>query len=94
MKYSIFYLFLLLISTACTAPSNTSWPEAKPEARPGTRWWWLGSAVDSAGLTANMEDLHHAGFGAVEITPIYGIDGAEHRHIDFLSPRWSYCHVN
>ncbi len=22
------------------------WPDAPVEARPGTRWWWLGSAVD------------------------------------------------
>ena len=95
MKYSILYLFILFLSAACTTSSDSSWPDAKPQARPGARWWWLGSAVDSAGLTANMEDLHQAGFGAVEITPIYGIDGAEHRHIDFLSPRWMnmYKHV-
>lgn len=52
------------------------------------RWWWLGSAVDSAGLTANLEDMQRVGVGAVEITPIYGINGAEQRHIDYLSPRW------
>ena len=94
MKNSILYLFLFFLTAACSSP-DTSWPEAKPESRPGTRWWWLGNAVDSAGLTANMEDLHHAGFGTLEITPIYGIDGAEHRHIDYLSPRWMnmYKHV-
>ena len=95
MKNFIIYLFLFFSTAACSTSSYKSWPEAKPRARPGTRWWWLGSAVDSAGLTANLEDLHHAGFGAVEITPIYGIDGAEHRHIDYLSPRWMnmYKHV-
>jgi len=65
-----------------------AWPEVSTEAKPGVRWWWHGSAVDSAGLTANLEDLHNAGVGAVEITAIYGINGAEHRHIDYLSPRW------
>ena len=92
----IFSIFLLICSLffACST-SDSSWPEAKSEARPGVRWWWLGSAVDSAGLTANMEDLQKAGFGAVEITPIYGINGAENRHIDYLSSRWMnmYKHV-
>jgi hypothetical protein len=42
-----------------------------------------------------MEDMYNAGVGAVEITPIYGINGAENRHIDYLSPRWMrlYQHV-
>ena len=95
MKHFSLYLYICLMIASCSTPSDTSWPEAKPEARPGVRWWWLGSAVDSTGLTANMEDLQQAGFGAVEITPIYGINGAENRHIDYLSPRWMnlYKHV-
>ena len=94
MKRINFYLFVCLLISSCSAP-ETSWPEVKPEARPGTRWWWLGNAVDSAGLTANMEDLQKAGIGAVEITPIYGVNGAEDRHIEYLSPQWMnmYKHV-
>ncbi len=80
--------FILFLVSACSAPADTSWPEMRSEAAPGVRWWWQGSAVDSAGLTDNMEDLHRAGVGAVEITPVYGINGAEHRHIDYLSARW------
>ncbi len=95
MKRYNLYLFVCLLIAACSGPADTTWPEAKPEARPGVRWWWLGSAVDSAGLTANMEDLQKAGIGAVEITPIHGINGAENRHIEYLSPRWMnlYKHV-
>lgn len=55
---------------------------------PGTRWWWLGSAVDSAGITYQLETLRAAGIGAVEITPIYGVKGNEQNDIPFLSPRW------
>jgi len=88
VRYFIYFLLTCLLTVTCSAPAETSWPEAKPEARPGARWWWQGNAVDSAGLTANLEDLHHAGFGAVEITPIYGIMGAKHRYVDYLSPRW------
>lgn len=32
------------------------WPDAPAEARPGTRWWWLGSAVDEKNLTYNLEN--------------------------------------
>ena len=46
------------------------WPDAPAEARPGTRWWWLGSAVDEKNLTYNLEEYARAGMGAVEITPI------------------------
>ena len=95
MKRINLFLLICLLIASCSAPADVSWPEVKPEARPGARWWWLGSAVDSAGLTANMEDLQKAGIGAVEITPIYGINGAEDRHIEYLSPRWMnmYKHV-
>ena len=95
MKYFILSLFTFLWIVACSTSVETSWPEVKPEARPGVRWWWLGSAVDSSGLTANMEDLQQAGVGSVEITPIYGINGAENQHIDYLSFRWMnmYKHV-
>jgi len=53
------------------------WPEPRPEHRPGTRRWWLGSAVDKEGSAANLENLRDAGFGAVEITPVHGVKGAD-----------------
>jgi hypothetical protein len=48
----------------------------------------MGSAVDSAGITYNLEALAGAGIGGVEITPIYGVKGKEAQYIDYLSPRW------
>ncbi|MDR1672253.1 MAG: glycosyl hydrolase family 2 [Bacteroidales bacterium] len=88
MKNLTSLIFAFLLLSSCGESPDTAWAPIQPETRPGMRWWWLGSAVDSAGLTANMESLHNAGVGAVEITPIYGITGAEHRHINYLSPRW------
>ena len=64
------------------------WPEVRPEARPGTRWWWLGSAVDEPNLTYNIKEYGEAGLGTLEITPIYGVKGNEKHNIDFLSPQW------
>ncbi|MCB1844713.1 MAG: hypothetical protein KDI09_17250, partial [Halioglobus sp.] len=46
-------------------------------ARPWTRWWWLGSQVDEAGLVEQMQQYADAGLGGVELTPIYGVQGAE-----------------
>lgn len=63
-------------------------PLPTPEARPGLRWWWLGSAVDKSNLAWNMEQYARAGVGTVEITPIYGVQGNERNDIAYLSPKW------
>ncbi|MDO4802848.1 MAG: glycosyl hydrolase [Prevotellaceae bacterium] len=64
------------------------WPTANPEAKPGTRWWWLGSAVNKADLEWNIQEYSKKGIGAVEITPLYGVKGNDANNIDFLSPKW------
>src|SRR5688572_31251858 len=63
-------------------------PGAQPSAKPWTRWWWPGNAVDKENLTRQLEAIAAAGFGGVEVTPIYGIQGADDREIEFLSPRY------
>jgi hypothetical protein len=65
-----------------------AWSAPGREQRPWTRWWWLGSAVDSAGITRELEALAAAGFGGVEVTAIYGAKGAESAYVPYLSPRW------
>ena len=72
----------------CTTESRSPWPELKKEMRPWTRWWWMGSAVDKKNLDNVLEIYNKAGFGGVEITPIYGAIGFESRYINFLSPLW------
>ena len=64
------------------------WPPIIAETKPWTRWWWQGSAVDRPSLTAQLEALAAAGIGGVEVTPIYGVHGAEDRFISYLSPQW------
>ena len=64
------------------------WPEVTQSARPWTRWWWPGSAVEPAQLTRQLEAFAAAGIGGVEITPIYGVRGAESRDLEYLSRRW------
>lgn len=82
-----FVVFAALLSSAVLARAQ-AWPQPLPEAKAGTRWWWPGSAVDSAGLAWNLQQLASHGIGAVEITPIYGVQGNESRDLSFLSPEW------
>lgn len=67
---------------------ETSWPEVKRETKAGSRWWWMGSAVDSDNLRWSMEQYAHAGIGTLEITPIYGVSGNSANNIPFLSNKW------
>ena len=73
---------------AMAAAQVPAWPEVSTVAKPGARWWWLGSAVDSVNLSENMADYARTGLGTLEITPIYGVKNNEANDIDFLSPRW------
>ena len=73
---------------SCQKTQTVNWPEKSIETQPWTRWWWHGSAVNPAELTANMEELKNAGFGGVEITPIYDVKGKEDLSISFQSSEW------
>ncbi len=68
--------------------AQIKWPAITQINKPWTRWWWEGSAVDKPNLTAAMQLYQQAGLGGLEITPIYGVKGAEEKFIDFLSPKW------
>jgi hypothetical protein len=76
------------LAAAQPQPSALEWPAVTAETRPWTRWWWLGSAVDEANLTRELEAFRGAGIGGVEICPIYGVQGGESRYVPFLSQRF------
>ncbi len=63
-------------------------PTPTQEAKPGVRWWWMGSAVDKENLKWNLDEYAKAGIGAVEITPLYGVQGNDKNDIPYLSPKW------
>lgn len=83
---------LILLNPGCTARPQSdnalAWPEPTAQQRPWTRWWWMGSAVDKANLTALLSQYQQAGIGGVEICPIYGVKGYEAQFTEFLSPAW------
>ena len=84
----LFACLFLSLPSGSLAQQQPAWPEITRSAKPWTRWWWPGSAVDRANLTRQLEAIAAAGIGGVEITPIYGARGSEARYIDFLSPQW------
>ncbi|MFB2117747.1 glycosyl hydrolase [Parapedobacter sp. 2B3] len=67
---------------------HTPWPETTKTAKPWARWWWMGSAVDEHNVSQLMQIYADAGFGGLEIAPIYGAMDYENSYIPFLSPRW------
>ena len=78
---------IVLIAMSAMAMAQ-SWPTPTLEAKPGTRWWWLGSAVDKENLQWNLHEYAKHGIGAVEITPIYGVQGNDANNIPYLSDKW------
>lgn len=83
---------IIKLSVICFAFGNLSaqnpWPTVTETTKPWTRWWWMGSAVDENGLDKQLTTLSKAGFGGVEIVPIYGAKGFENKYINYLSPEW------
>ena len=89
MSFLIFnLLFLISHSSFLICAQSAQWPTPLPEAKAGTRWWWLGSAVDKPNLEWNLSEYARVGIGAVEITPLYGVQGNEKNELQFLSPQW------
>ena len=85
------FALALLASLGSQAQSHSgalSLPTPTQEAKPGVRWWWMGSAVDKENLKWNLDEYAKAGIGAVEITPLYGVQGNDKNDIPYLSPKW------
>src|SRR5690606_23331014 len=92
-----FLLLVLIVFSGCQLPERQStaenakisvWPELTKEAKPWSRWWWMGSAVDKENIESLLAEYADAGIGGLEIAPIYGAMGYEEQYIEFLSPEW------
>lgn len=81
-------LLLLTGASVASVSAQPAWPDIRPEAKAGTRWWWMGSAVDEASLRWNIANYAQTGIGTVEITPIYGVVGNEKNALSYLSAAW------
>ncbi len=82
---------LIILCITCCALCTIQaqqWPVAQQEAKAGARWWWLGSAVDAKNLEWTMQQYADHGIGALEITPLYGVQGNDANDIPYLSDQW------
>ena len=82
------FITLTILATLAVGATAQQWPEPQQEAKAGARWWWLGSAVDKENLRWTMQEYANHGIGALEITPIYGVQGNEANNIPYLSDQW------
>ena len=70
------------------ATEDPAWPGETPESRPGSYWWWPGSAVTMEGITWNMETYQKAGWGNLGVIGIYGVKGMEKLNKEVFSREW------
>ena len=82
------FLTIIVLATLTVGATAQEWPEIRQEAKAGARWWWLGSAVDKENLQWTMQEYAKHGIGALEITPIYGVQGNQANNIPYLSDQW------
>ena len=73
---------------AVIAVGAPSWPEPTRNMKPWVYNWWMGSAVDEAGLEHQSRELSEKGFGGFHVIPIYGAKGCEAEWRSYLSPGW------
>lgn len=81
-------LLLTCAAVASMISMNAANDTELSTAKPGARWWWMGSALDTTNVRWNMEQYASHGIGALEITPLYGVQGNAKNNIDYLSPKW------
>ena len=85
---SLIGLSFIICHLSFSPAGAQGWPTPTREAQAGARWWWLGSAVDKENLQWNLQEYSRHGIGAVEITPLYGVQGNHQNNIDYLSDQW------
>ena len=78
-----------LAGVCAAAPKPLAWPEQTQTMKPWVYNWWMGSAVDKAGLELQCRELADKGFGGFHVIPIYGAKGGyEKNWKPLLSPQW------
>ncbi len=61
---------LLSVAAFTMATAACAWPEPTRDMKPWVYNWWMGSAVDKAGLEYQCRELADKGFGGFHGIPI------------------------
>lgn len=77
-----------MFAAVLSALTTLVWPEPAATMKPWVYNWWMGSAVDAAGLEYQCRELEAKGFGGFHVVPIYGAKGYEREWKPLLSPEW------
>ena len=64
-----------------------AWPAPTSEMKPWAYNWWMGSAVDEAGLRVQVEEMSKVGMGGMHVIPTYSRKDASKDKV-MLSPDW------
>ena len=75
----------------CAVPTfaqQPAWPDITSTMRPWCYNWWMGSAVDEAGLDLQTKQLADAGLGGIHVVPIYEAIDEKRPAVDYLSDEW------
>lgn len=88
----LFALTTLASAQGAPDPLHQGFLHPPDDARPMVRWWWFGPAVTKPELQKELETMKAAGFGGVEIQPVYPLeldDAARGiRNLKYLSPEF------
>ncbi len=66
---------------------GSSWPAVTKTMRPWAYNWWMGSAVDEAGLKLQVAEMEKVGMGGMHVIPIYSVK-KNPNDLVYLSPKW------
>lgn len=58
-------------TAATSAQVRESFPLLDPNSRPMMRWWWFGPDVEDVELERELQAMHDAGIGGVEVAFVY-----------------------
>ena len=87
MKNLIFAAAVAIGAVSQVLASAPSWPEPTKEMKPWAYNWWMGSAVDEAGLKLQVEEMAKVGMGGMHVIPIYSVKNSK-RDKPLHTPEW------
>ncbi|MGN0845944.1 MAG: glycosyl hydrolase [Kiritimatiellia bacterium] len=81
------HLLIAVCVVVASVAGAVEWPVVTRTMKPWAYNWWMGSAVDEAGLRLQIEEMERARMGGFHVIPIYSVKGNPNDR-ELLSPQW------